>query len=389
MARMIDRLMASDIQPPQFYGADCAEGIAEFRKWRSAFREKLPPKHVVIIDNVAEYLYAGTDQEDWNVIKDFPNVAPPFEEFWMEYHRPSKVISRKFGLMSSAPMPSYLGFYCVARKRDEVIAEVQESGRFQTWLDDMERDIHALSLVHGNNIDAKIQQYGISDALEYTTPDEYNLLLMMQTFERVRQDGLAGIERHVPSGWMMEITAFAELRPGVIGGPFVRWSLRVNQDGSLEERPEMYKPTFSDETTKPDSDFGNYNQYLFPCLLSLSFLHCKNVTQVVTDPIPKLNRARVKEGKPPFVRFHTLEIEPMKKVLRHQGREHEQDLAKALHICRGHFADYRNGAGLFGKHKGVYWWDSQVKGSKSKGVVVKEYDVQAKGDALQKVGSHG
>jgi len=70
-----------------------------------------------------------------------------------------------------------------------------------------------------------------------------------------------------------------------------------------------------------------------------------------------------------------LEIEPMKKVLKSEGNIDEVGLQRALHICRGHFKDYSNGKGLFGKHKGLYWWDSTVRGTESEGKIIKDYNI--------------
>ncbi len=46
-----------------------------------------------------------------------------------------------------------------------------------------------------------------------------------------------------------------------------------------------------------------------------------------------------------------------------------------MHIVRGHFKDYRNGGGLFGKLKGLYWWDMHVAGDISNGQIVKDYSI--------------
>jgi hypothetical protein len=67
----------------------------------------------------------------------------------------------------------------------------------------------------------------------------------------------------------------------------------------------------------------------------------------------------------------------MKKVLETEGDIQHNGIAKALHICRGHFKDYRNSAGLFGKYKGLYWWDMHTRGTEKAGVVIKDYRVKA------------
>lgn len=115
---------------------------------------------------------------------------------------------------------------------------------------------------------------------------------------------------------------------------------------------------------------------MMPTLLAISFLHCKNVVTEREKVPEKLRRARQRRlGRPP-VRYQTLTIEPMRQVLEREGGASRQGLAKALHICRGHFADYREGRGLFGKHHGVYWVDSHVRGRDRKRAVVKDYAVR-------------
>jgi hypothetical protein len=49
-------------------------------------------------------------------------------------------------------------------------------------------------------------------------------------------------------------------------------------------------------------------------------------------------------------------------------------MKQALHICRGHFKDYRQ-SGLFGRHKGVFWWDMAARGSAEQGIVDKDYRI--------------
>ena len=124
---------------------------------------------------------------------------------------------------------------------------------------------------------------------------------------------------------------------------------------------------------------GAQGAFIFPLLLSVSFMHCKNETIKQNTPPPKLSRKHQKKHGKPLVRYHTLDIEPMKKILRMEGQSETHGLKHALHICRGHFKDYRDGGGLFGKHKGLYWWESHVRGDKREGVVLKDYNIKMGG----------
>lgn len=111
--------------------------------------------------------------------------------------------------------------------------------------------------------------------------------------------------------------------------------------------------------------------------VTISFMHCKKQTKLIEHvPPEKVQRKRIKNNKPPLTKYYTLDIEPLKEILRTEGRVHEVGLPKALHICRGHFKDYSQGKGLFGKYKGLYWWDSHIRGNESAGTVIKDYAVK-------------
>ena len=110
-----------------------------------------------------------------------------------------------------------------------------------------------------------------------------------------------------------------------------------------------------------------------PVFLAISFLNCKNVKIENNEP-KRLPNGRVSRHSP-NITYKTLKIEPMKKVLETEGDIKHNGLKQALHICRGHFKDFSQGAGLFGRHKGLYWWDSQVRGKVENGIVIKDYSV--------------
>lgn len=78
----------------------------------------------------------------------------------------------------------------------------------------------------------------------------------------------------------------------------------------------------------------------------------------------------------PRLTYHVLDITPMRQVLRIEGGEAQNGTKRALHICRGHFANYSQGRGLFGKYHGMYWIDQHVRGSASRGFALKDYRVK-------------
>ncbi len=100
--------------------------------------------------------------------------------------------------------------------------------------------------------------------------------------------------------------------------------------------------------------------------LAISFCHCKNVEISRQRIAPKVKAKREREhGWSPDA-WHTLQIEPMRKQLAAAGAHEPGGLKRALHIMRGHFKDYREGRGLFGKQHGIWWWDFRLADSSHK-----------------------
>lgn len=123
------------------------------------------------------------------------------------------------------------------------------------------------------------------------------------------------------------------------------------------------------------ADWSGMSTFWFPALLAISFCHCKNVTMTREEIPAKLLKRQQERGRH-SITFKTLEITPMKVVLEKAGAGSVGGLKKALHICRGHFANYAE-KGLFGKYFGRFWISQHVRGAIDAGAVVKHYDVKA------------
>ena len=108
--------------------------------------------------------------------------------------------------------------------------------------------------------------------------------------------------------------------------------------------------------------------------LAVSLCHCRNVSVTTTEVARPLQKKRAQRGRAPVTRYHTLVIDPMRRTL-DRSVHGSGDLKKALHICRGHFKEYREGAGLFGQHGGMWWWNMHARGNPALGRLVKDYAV--------------
>jgi hypothetical protein len=117
-------------------------------------------------------------------------------------------------------------------------------------------------------------------------------------------------------------------------------------------------------------------RWVLPLQLAVSFMHCKNVEKREMVPRYIERKPWQKKHGRPLVRYHVLDIDPMRKVLRDEGGSEETGLKRALHICRGHFAHYPDG--LFGRGESETVWRPQhIRGSAKQGAVVKDYNVKA------------
>ena len=257
----------------------------------------------IVADNVAEYLYSGTDQDYWSLETDFPNLAPPFELFFVEWTEPQYVLTRDSGRQRIPARRRNGALFACADSR--TVAD-NEAARGCRWVE--------------------------------------NIWLWS---ESARAADLLGL---------------MTIKVGADGGP-----VRFSEQGYFRA---MINPEL---TTRPPAEL--FISLVQPALLTVCFLHCKNVhMETHTPPAPLAKKHRLRYGRPPVV-YKTLVIEPLKRILRNEGSADEVGLRRALHICRGHFKDYTE-RGLFGKVHGVFWWPDHLAGTLRSGLVKKEYKVR-------------
>ena len=280
----------------------------------ASLRKDLNPATVVLIDNVAQYYFAHhtTPKGVMDPPETFPQLSPPFPCAFYEYNVDLAMWNVVF---TGGPA----------------------------------RCVRAGILLHAVN-PALVRIRGIEESSHLV---------------------LAGV-------------LFIQLRrpnSGDTYGPAMAMFLGIDRDGQatspLMTQPWGFRDTWMEVVPEHDvRAICRLAGFALPVFLAQSFLHCRNVSTQQHVPPPKLSKAFNRRHGRPLVQFKTLAIEPMKEVLRKQGRIEQNGLPKALHLCRGHFKDYRNSAGLFGKHKGLFWWDMHARGDLEHGAVVKDYAIK-------------
>jgi hypothetical protein len=183
---------------------------------------------------------------------------------------------------------------------------------------------------------------------------------------------------HLPdSRWVLWCEVYMDygLHRGVTAeGPSGSTFFCIDGEGRLVDRPWMQ--SWADDSERSADAMRSYMTLFNPALLAVSFLHCKNVTLIDNKPdAPLAKKYKLRHGIAPCS-WKTLVIEPLKSILRNEGRSGEVGVQKALHICRGHFRDYREGRGLFGKYHQLVWMPSIVRGSKGEKAPPREIEIK-------------
>ena len=191
-----------------------------------------------------------------------------------------------------------------------------------------------------------------------------------QNFAKLKLAALVKAFTNKDNGWLLFFLPFASDNnsESVKIMNFI-FMIEVSKNGQYID--DTFKvATTSSNSYEQENDRSGAEGWLFPIAMALSFIHCRNV-QII--PKGKGVHHNGRDRNAPTFRYHVLQIEPMKKVLAEKAEKNNTDIKMAVHICRGHFKDYRNGNGLFGKFKDVYWWDQQLRGDFSLGYVDKDY----------------
>ncbi len=300
------------------------------RAWIAADQHIVRNAPVFCCDSVAEF-YAESEKEIWHD-SDFPNVAPPFKAFTLEWNAP------------------------------------QEWNGVQKDSGEIFRGQQALVCV----------------ALDVTKESLNRLDLWRQVLFGAREKIPVGLDMDCINEWISQSRWIVCMSPWVCSydhdGAMLWMGVRLFQftkpDGSCIRRI-LYGPGAHNYASKQSLEDLWSTWHV--AALALSFIHCKNVRRVdATDELGPTAKW-LRRTKAPEIRYHVLDIGTMRTVLRTEGNSDETGIKKALHICRGHFAKYTEENPLFGKYVGQFWRPDHTRGSFERGAVIKDYAVSDRG----------
>ncbi len=291
---------------------------------------ELAAAQVFRVDNVDAYFWENIDR--YPHLSCFPNVAPPFENLFMFAETTAQ--KNDVGVPLTNLLPSY---------------------RYGVW-------------------------FGSIPVERATSQEAINLFGSMNTNRLILKK--AGVK------WFVTALLFEQGRSQAPKAGWAYLNYLVGEDGVMCDEMQWHiHPSTLDYLNETmglgrddagDEAITKGMNQIAVCSLAASLMHCKNVTRL-DAPLTKQEQHRQNEyenvARQASCKWKVLNIQPMQRVLREQGNIESAGLVHALHICRGHFKDYRD-KGLFGRNKGIYWWDQHMRGDESAGVIIKDYAVQ-------------
>ena len=164
---------------------------------------------------------------------------------------------------------------------------------------------------------------------------------------------------------------------GAIYGPIASVWFSLDKNGIIIGEPRTALLDYrGDDDDRAKTIVAICHSMLAPALLAMTFMHCKNVLTVDNHPDKNINRERKKCGLRPFIKYQTIDIQPMTKLLKTEGQLETNGIKKAFHICNGHFATLtRNNKGEELEKPTTYYRERHIRGSAKEGVVVSDYRV--------------
>lgn len=357
-------------------------------------KETIRNSFIIDATPVSDYYYTGTDQEYWQIDKDFPNLAPPYESFFLEFKAPLEIVSCEFGRKDwDSRNPVGWGLLCQGIETAKLAQSALDSeeqklemkGKMKITLEAYRRSAESIigqyPPVHSQEdferVHNSLKPAEQTLLANYRACREMDELLQNDQWEKF-EEMLSTIQEK--DRWLLNMTLFTKyISEDEIScdAPTSFYQLCVQPNGRvgvnsrgvlkaafypfgslLQDIDDRHKLTGRNKMDLLEEARGRYIPFYNAALLTISFLHCKNVS---VQEAPKPQISRLSKAQPQLT-YHTIDIAPMRRVLQTEGGESANGTKKALHICRGHFASYENGRGLFGKYKGTFWIPQHIRG---------------------------
>jgi hypothetical protein len=192
----------------------------------------------------------------------------------------------------------------------------------------------------------------------------------MTTLEEVRhhfRSGRAGErfrdlpEAEIVAAWKCERYWFLDIPPC-----FQEWGRRVSD--RMAKHPELVPEIMEglrELSAKARADVAGEPQLLTAMLI---LLNSRNAVEQEGADLTRLNRARERARKPPFLSHSTVRLSLSRVQRRRAEGAEATDRPVALHLVRGHFKLRKNRHG----EANLFWWNDHLRGDPEVGAVVRD-----------------
>jgi hypothetical protein len=346
-ALFYDRLLTDEVKLPDF-GPRLARDpgirpyIDRITKTHEVLKEFLPQAIPIRINNVHAYYMAQGDKQ-WEVEDDFPCLVPPFEVTWFEFRADLIGLGHKS------------------------VGVLMYSDRCET-MEGPNGVLDYLLCADGSaRRGQKLTQKFVSDATKLPR------LRLVDEVDWSRVEG---------SKYFYCVTAFvvAEVQ-NQCAAPLTTFTFALNDQGQFLTSG-MHIEAIGMKGDPEDIHKASgiiMGEAIFPTFLALTFIHCRNIQTVQPQREGKFQKIWFQKTGKPLVRYHEIQLTPIRKIIEGEGNLAGVGMKKALHTVRGHFVHYgeKYGTGkLFGKYDGRYFVPQHARGDLKSGEIKQSYNVK-------------
>ena len=283
----------------------------------------------IVVDDVTSMHYEDPTTDGIDLRNDCPNSTPPFPFTWVETRCPS--IINVGGVVTPWEGPKEWGFLfsCIDLRSDET------AGLRSMYLNDL-----------------------VSTDLRWAVTG---------TMFFGGDLGVIPVER----------TNGGPASPPQVIGPVGTINLPLNSQGQFMDGLWSPSGTASTRVFMNEENHDWLVALLEPLWYGLSVANCSNVRLVEGRPHRSDSRRWKRETGKDVMTYKTIHL-GKDSTRRTEHNPSDPNHHVSLHLCRGHFRTYTKESPLGGRPNGAvgtFWIPSHMRGTRDKGIVVKDYDV--------------
>jgi hypothetical protein len=265
----------------------------EFRDARTGVMDLIRRAQVFVIDDVRDYMFVQSGRASWDLLRDFPNLVPPFPMSFFEMQCPRHFLTQSNGqpLLQPTGMDFQSCGVLIRGTRPRLPDHPNQTSRADPSL--------ASSTVNSGSCDP--------------------------------------VEK-VPA-LVIDALVFMERRRGHIVGPTVGWQLALDANGTIVGEPEIGGVAHAQIVPEIEELYREWlfgwNWLFFPALLAISLLNCGKARAVMETPLPALSRAFKRRHGHPLTPFHKVTVTSQSHALEPDVPAPMTAVRPSLSIARG------------------------------------------------------